>query len=231
MAHYNDGTRYGSGARYGAAPIKKGAIMAKVKTNIHKLTKAGELLYGDNLVAKAPAGPPPAGSPLAAFLAAHADYKAKNAASASTRMTSKTATTEEKASRQAWKQAVSIYAASVQSSTGGDAAAIQTLGFDVQQPPTPMQPVGQVLNLKVVLTELEGYSRLSWDADPQATHYVIESSVDPIVAGSFKFYATSDVPFYTGNGAVAGQKCWYRVAAVNTLGQGGWSDPAQRPVM
>ena len=205
--------------------------MAKVKTSIHKLSKAQELLYGDNLVAKAPAGPPPVGSPLAAFVAAHADYKTKVAAAESMRTSAKTAFTEAAAARKTWRKTVSIYASDVQSTTAGEPSQIEARGFGVQQPPTPMQPVGQVLNLKVELNGMEGYSVLSWDADPEANHYVIESSVDPIAAGSFKFYATTDVPFYTGNGAVAGQKCWYRVAAVNSLGQGPWSDPGLRPVM
>ena len=36
---------------------------------------------------------------------------------------------------------------------------------------------------------------------------------------------------FTGNGAIPGKECWYRVAGVNRIGRGPWSVPALRPVM
>jgi len=33
------------------------------------------------------------------------------------------------------------------------------------------------------------------------------------------------------SGAEPGKVCWFRICAVNVLGQGPWSEPARRPVM
>jgi len=46
----------------------------------------------------------------------------------------------------------------------------------------------------------------------------------------------TDLPMSTKSscevdGAEPGKVAWFRVAAVNTAGQGPWSAPAQRPVM
>ena len=48
---------------------------------------------------------------------------------------------------------------------------------------------------------------------------------------SWSFLTTTTGASHYGNGATAGQKRWYRVAGVNSMGQGPWSDPSLRPVM
>lgn len=64
-----------------------------------------------------------------------------------------------------------------------------------------------------------------------ADGYVVECSPDPTMDESWKNMGTVAEVKYVGNGATPGQKCWYRVAAVNRAGRGPWSEPALGPVM
>ena len=107
---------------------------------------------------------------------------------------------------------------------------IQSAGFDVRNAPTPPQLPGQAVNFKVALNGMEGHSSLSWDTLAGADHYVIQTSPDPMTDMSWSFVTTTTGASYYGNGATAGQKRWYRVAGVNSMGQGPWSDPSLRPV-
>lgn len=117
-----------------------------------------------------------------------------------------------------------------ESATGGDAAKILTTGFGVKGAPTPPQPVGQVLNVKVAFTGEPGKSLVTWKADPHAVAYVVECTLDPDAADGWKYMATVKRPKFIGNGATPGQPCWYRIRAINDLGEGPWSEPALRPV-
>ncbi len=60
---------------------------------------------------------------------------------------------------------------------------------------------------------------------------MIECCQDPITEAGWKNMGTVVEPKFTGHGAIPGKLCWYRVAGVNKLGQGPWSEPALRPVM
>ncbi len=122
-------------------------------------------------------------------------------------------------------------AAYTQSKTGGDATKILSAGFDVKAPPSPPQPVTQVLNVRVEFTGEPGYSEVRWKRDVNADAYIVECSPDPITDTSWRNMGTVAEVKYKGNGATPGQKCWYRVSAVNRAGRGPWSEPALRPVM
>jgi hypothetical protein len=126
---------------------------------------------------------------------------------------------------------VTALAGFTQSATGGDAAKILTTGFDVRAEPSLPQPVEQIVNVKVSFTGEPGKSLVSWKRDPHADAYRIQCSPDGITATSWKDLATVVEASFEGNGATPGMVCWYRVAGVNALGQGVWSEPALRPVM
>lgn len=130
-----------------------------------------------------------------------------------------------------WNIAVANLAAFTESATGGDADKILTTGFDIRATPVPPQPVTQVENVKVTFNGMPGYSEVRWKRQTNAEAYAVSRSPDPITATSWENEGTVTEAKYTGNGATPGQKYWYRVAAVNKLGQGPWSEPALRPVM
>jgi hypothetical protein len=118
-----------------------------------------------------------------------------------------------------------------ESVTGGDAAKILSAGFDVKAEPQPPQPVQQILNVRVQFNGTPGYSEVRWKRETHAEAYVVECCQDPITEVGWKNMATVVEPKFSGNGAIPGRPCWYRVSGVNKLGQGPWSEPALRPVM
>jgi hypothetical protein len=92
-------------------------------------------------------------------------------------------------------------------------------------------PVTQILNVKVGFTGMPGHSTVAWKRESNAEAYVLERSPDPITPTSWDNLATVTEAKFEGNGTVPGLKYWFRVAGVNRLGQGPWSEPALRPVM
>ena len=74
--------------------------------------------------------------------------------------------------------------------------------------------------------EKPGYTELGWEPVYGAKSYVVQTSGDPIVVGSWEFAATCTAARIQVNGADAGRRHWYRVSAVNGRGQGPLSVPA-----
>ena len=69
---------------------------------------------------------------------------------------------------------------------------------------------------------------LSYDRVSGAKSYVIEQSPDPPTATSWVHATVSTKSSVTISGLVSGTRYWFRVAAVTSAGQTGWSDPATK---
>jgi hypothetical protein len=76
-----------------------------------------------------------------------------------------------------------------------------------------------------------GDSEVTWARDPLADAYRVQRSPDEMTDDSWEEVVTVTEAKCRVTGDTAGQRCWYRVAAINGLGQGPWSNPALRPVM
>jgi hypothetical protein len=171
------------------------------------------------------------GPALAVLTAAQTALQEAHAAFEQAQQTAKQLKTERDSALANWQAAVTALGVFTESVTGGDAAKIQSAGFDVKSAPQPPQPVQQILNVRVLFNGTPGYSEVRWKRDSRAEAYVVECCQDPITPAGWKNMGTVTEPKFSGNGAIPGQQCWYRVAGVNKLGQGPWSEPALRPVM
>jgi hypothetical protein len=235
MAYWNDGvSRWGQAYWDSPAPIsRKSHTMAIITTKSSKLSLVGKCQLGTRIVQMSTNNPDAPGNAaaLAIFSAANAALIAAQAAFEENRQLQKQLSAARDEAEVVWNAALSGLAGVTESVTGGVAAKILSTGFGVRAEATPTQPVGQVENVKVAFTGEPGHSEVTWKPDANATGYVLECGDDPDVASSFKYKASPREARWEGNGAVPGQQCWFRVAAVNRLGQGPYSEPALRPVM
>jgi hypothetical protein len=76
-----------------------------------------------------------------------------------------------------------------------------------------------------------GVTKLSWNPLDGVRLYIVEQSPTPITETSWEQVATSTKASCETNGIEPGKEYWYRVAGVDTRGQGPWSAPACRQVM
>jgi hypothetical protein len=207
--------------------------MATIKINVDGLPLAQKILKGQDIVTKETANPNVPGNTaiLAAFSTAQTALQTAVAAAIAARGASMQATTAQKDAEAEWKNQLTLLAAFTETATGGDAAKIETTGFEVREGPTPTPPLGAVESLMVRLNGAPGHSKLKWKRLAGADGYVVQGSADPITATSWSQGMISTKTSLMANGAVAGQQYWYRVAGFNALGQGPWSAIAPRPVM
>jgi hypothetical protein len=207
--------------------------MATIAVNTSKLPIPDKLRKGQEFINMGTGNPKVPGNAalIAALTTAQTDLNAAQTAFEEAQQECREARSERDDKLALWNGAVIALAAFTESATGGDATDILSAGFDVKAQPQPPQPVGQVQNVRVSFTGDPGYSEVRWARTPGAEAYVVECSADPITDTSWRNMATVTEVKYVGNGAVPGEKCWYRIAGVNRAGRGPWSDPALRPVM
>ena len=118
-------------------------------------------------------------------------------------------------------------AAYVESIAGANEQLILSAGMDVRATPVstttaPERPQA----LTATAGDRDGEIDLSWDPVSGARSYVIEQSENPATATTWAHAGVSTRSTFTVQGLTSGARYWFRAAAVNVNGQGGWSDPA-----
>lgn len=124
---------------------------------------------------------------------------------------------------------MSQLSAHVESVAGGDEAKIRSAGMDTKAPPSsPTEIPEPPANLSATAGDRDGEIDLGWEAVSGAKSYVLERSTDPVTATSWTHAGVSTKSTQTINGLTSGTRYWFRVAAINGIGQSGWSDPAMK---
>lgn len=207
--------------------------MSIIAINTSQLSIAEKLIKGQDIITKSTNNPNVPGNTavLASFSTAQVALTAANAAYEANRQAAKQLMEAREMAEVAWTTAITGLAGFTESATDGEAEKILSAGFGVRSTGTPPQPVGQVLNVRVSFTGMPGHSEVKWKRESNADAYVVQRSADPFTETSWANVGTVTEAKYEGNGTTPGQKCWYRAAGVNRLGQGPWSEPALRPVM
>ena len=234
MARYNDGTRYNSGAVYGEVDAVS-KPMAKIKVNVSSLPVPQKLIRGTEFINMGTSNPNVPGNAalITALTTAQTALQEAEEAAEEARNTAKQKTADRNAARTAWLTAVTNLAGFTQSATGGNAGKILSAGFEVANPsvPLPVPELVAVTGVTVAINGTPGHSRISWNSVPGADGYLVQGSADPITPVSWQMPQIAMKLAAETNGATAGQKYWYRVAAFNGAGQGPWSPVTERPVM
>jgi hypothetical protein len=117
-----------------------------------------------------------------------------------------------------------------EAATLGDAAKLQSGGFEIKGAPAPIGPMPQVLNLTASANGAEGVVTLKWKAVKGAASYEVQASPDPFTASSWVAKDPVTKAVCTLAGLPSSTRCWFRVRAVATAGPGPYSDPAVKTV-
>ena len=145
------------------------------------------------------------------------------------RQTAKEKTSAQNQKEDALDRVLTQLAAYVESVAGSNEQLILSAGMDTRapavvasEPPTPPQA------LTPTAGDHDGQIDLSWDPVSGGKSYVIDQSGDPVTPTSWSHGGVSTKSTFTATGLTSGTRYWFRVAAVNNIGQSGWSDPATK---
>ena len=205
--------------------------MSKIKLNLstlsipHKIGKAQQIVGALTGNASFPTPSPS----LANITTATNDLSAAYADAQAARQTAKLATVAQNQREDALDQLLTQLAAHVESVAGNNEELILSAGMDTRAAATPTtDPPGQPQAVTPTAGDRDGEIDLSWDTVTGAKSYVIDKSGDPVTPTSWFHSGVSTKSSYTARGLTSGTRYWFRVAAVNSNGQSGWSDPATK---
>ena len=114
----------------------------------------------------------------------------------------------------------------VENTSDGDTAKIESAGMDVRATAGASTPPDVPHALSATAGDMEGEIDLHWEPSSRAKSYVIQQSNDP--PGTWSQAGVITKSKYSVLNLTSGDKYWFRVSAVGTAGQSGWSDPATR---
>jgi hypothetical protein len=205
--------------------------MPKVKLNISRLSITEKNAKCRQIVAAVNGNPnfPSPNPPLATITAAlDNSNNAFNAAQAA-RQEAKAKTSAQNDADDVVTGLMAQLAAHVESVAGGDETKIRSAGMDTKATSTTTTSIPQPpANLSATAGDRDGEIDLSWEAVSGAKSYVIQMSPDQITATSWAHAGVATRSSQTIDGLTSGTRYWFRVAAINGVGQSGWSDPAMK---
>ncbi len=203
--------------------------MSRIKLNFSRLTLTEKIARARQIVtalagnARFPT-PIPA---LATVTTAIDDLEKAFTASQAARQEAKAKTTDQNNKEDIVDRVLTQLASYVEAVAGDDETLIQSVGMDVRAAAvstsdTPTQPAA----LAATAGDHDGEIDLTWDTIVGTKSYVIEKSPDPPTPTSWTHAGVATKSRATISGLTSGTRYWFRVAAVNSNGQSGWSDPA-----
>ena len=118
----------------------------------------------------------------------------------------------------------------VESVAGKDDALIASAGMETKAsrsaPTAPTVPQG----VSATAGEHDGVINLSWKPVPNARSYTIEFSLDPATPSSWTHVGIATSSTKVIANLTRGKRYWFRVAAIGSVGQSGWSEHATKIV-
>jgi hypothetical protein len=116
----------------------------------------------------------------------------------------------------------------VSSVAAGNADAVLSSGFDVRRRNTPAQPVAPPIDVRASRTSVQGRVEVQWAPDRGARSYVVEMTTTDPAEGNTVWAPcgfTTRTKLYV-DGLAIGKFYWFRVKAVGTRENSGFSDVA-----
>lgn len=204
--------------------------MSKIRLKIRNLPIPEKIARARTIITSL-TGNPDFTTPTPTLAAVTAAINALEAAAAtvqSTKQQLKTDVSKQSEREDEFDGIMSQLAGYVQSVAGDDEAKIHSAGMDTKAAKSSTAEPTLPQALTPTAGDHDGEVDLTWDTVPGAKSYIIEMSVDPPTATSWQQAGVSPRSRFTVTGLTPGTRYWFRVAAVSTGGQSGWSDPAMK---
>jgi hypothetical protein len=125
-------------------------------------------------------------------------------------------------------QIMTQLAAYVESIAGTDEKIITSAGLETKVARSAPSSLSPPHGLSATAGDHDGVIELSWKKVANTKSYTIQISPDPPVPESWVHAAIATVCSKTMESLTSGKRYWFRVAAIGTMGQSGWSEPATK---
>lgn len=205
--------------------------MAKIRLNLSSLSIPQKIAKAQQIITALTGNAAfPTPSPTLETIATMIDgLESAFAHAQASRQTAKQHTTIQNQKEDNLDSVLTRLAAYVESVAGANEQMILSAGMDtraaaVATTDPPAQPQG----LTPTAGDRDGEIDLSWDTVTGSKSYVIDQSGDPVTPTTWSHAGVSTKSNFTAKGLTSGSRYWFRVAAVNSNGQSGWSDPATK---
>jgi hypothetical protein len=205
--------------------------MSKIKLNFRQLSipektaRARQIIASIQSNATEYANPSPS---LASITTAINELEQAATETQEARQAAKAKTSAQNQKEDVLDKLMSQLAAYVESVAGDNEELVRRAGMDTRASAgastngTPSAPPA----LSATRGDNEGEIDCSWDTVAGARSYTIEISPDPPTTTSWKHSGVSTKSRSTIGSLTPGTRYWFRVSAIGTAGQSGWSDPA-----
>jgi len=168
----------------------------------------------------------PAPALAAITTAADALEAAYNAAQAA-RISSKQATSAMHDKQVALSALITQEAAYVQNTSAGDKTKIESAGFEVTNPNSPIGPLPAPENVELDANVNPGNMGVRWKSVHGAASYIVERAPDSAPT-DYIVAANPTLARALVNTMASGTRYWFRIAAVGAAGAGEWTLPVSK---
>lgn len=204
--------------------------MAKVKLDFKRLPLAEKIIKTRQLVTNLTSNPDfPTPNPSLAHITAAVDaLEAKVVETQAARQAARALTAEQSDLEDVLDQIIAELGAYIESASGGDERKILSAGVGVRATATATRDITAPAAFSLTEGDHNRELKAHWDRVEGSRSYVLERSPDPPTETSWVHEKVVTTSSTTIGGLTSGVRYWFRVAAIGSSGQSGWSDPATK---
>ncbi len=203
---------------------------SKIKLGLNRLS-VPELIGLSQQITNALTGNPNFTTPnpaLATITTATGDLQTAYNDANTARIESKNKTIVQNERGDALRALLTQLASYVDNISAGKEALITSAGMDVQSAPTNLVEPSAPSGFTSTTGDGDAEIDLSWNSVANAQSYIVERSHAAPPAAAWEHQATTTKSKLTADKLSSGTRYWFRVAAVGSKGQSGWSDLSTR---
>lgn len=203
--------------------------MAKVKLDFKRLPLAEKIIKTRQIIKNLTNNPDfPTPNPTLAHLTATVSaLEAKVVETQAARQAARALTAEQSEMEDTLDKEMAEIGAYIETTSGGDEKKILAAGVGVRSS-AATHDITAPAAFSLTEGDHNGELKAHWDRVDNSRSYVLERSPDPPTETSWVHVKVVTTSSTTISGLTSGVRYWFRVAAIGSSGQSGWSDPATK---